>query len=172
MTNIIDFYKFKKNKTTLQCDDYAEFMRIKNDHDTYHNISFNKSDTFELFNVSVLNIDENGKYYYRYTPMRIGDMFSDIRLECENSGANMSYVIGGIEIDTIDEFLVCCSKFHEFSIKITYDEKPHVSERITVNYKVHAFNETDVNLLNTVNTVVITPKIMYANGMADPQMFM
>ena len=133
MTTTINLQDFLSSKTILHNDTPCEYNNavkffIENK-DNVDIITYENTRHFSLLNVSVLERDTDGKYFYQFSVKRDGDIIDNIRYESISGiSAQLSYYIGGDKYmpEEVDKFVIASSMYHDFQIRVTFLEKMHM----------------------------------------------
>jgi len=167
MINLNDFLSSKKilhNETSCEYNNALRFF-IENQKNadiiTYENIKH-----FSLLNVSVLERDADGKYFYQFSVKRDGDIIDNIRYESISGiPAQLSYYIGGDKYmpKEVDKFVIASSMYHDFQIRVTFLEKQTCNDEFKILSRYYLVNTEDRKKLATSR--VETENIIYSNGM-------
>ena len=116
-----------------------------------------------LFNVDVLEVDENGDYIYEYSLERQADIIDNIHIVSSNNNVKMKFIIGGDEYDHINTFLSVVSQYHEFKIKLLITE-PKLEDKISIWYRNYLLNsELRENIRK--EHIIKTDTNIYTTGM-------
>jgi len=123
-------------------------------------ITYNDLNHFLLFNIDVLQINENGNYFYEYTPKRDGD---NIRYESDLN-EQLTYYFNGIKYipEDVSEFIFCSAPYTEFKIRITFLEKPNTNDEFKINARHWIINSNDRKTI--ISKPVIVKNIIYKDG--------
>ena len=167
--NLQDFFSSKKilyNETPCEYNNALRFF-IENQESadiiTYENIRH-----FSLLNVSVLERDTDGKYFYQFSVKRDGDIIDNIRYESISGiHAQLSYYIGGDKYmpEEVDKFVITSSMYHDFQIRVTFLEKQTCNDEFKILSRYYLINAEDRKKLATSR--VETENIIYNNGMTS-----
>ena len=171
MQNGIIYDSFMSEKKLLHSDtvkNYNEgllyFIENKQNVD---GITFNKVDKFLLFNIGILEIDENNNYYYEHSVSRDADIVDNIRYESEMKNVSITYYIGGIlyQPSDVKEFILISAPYHEFKVRITFLEKPSTDAEFKIHSRVYLLGTEHRKKI--ANNTVITNNILYRNGICE-----
>lgn len=167
--NLLDFLENKRilhNKTPCEYNNALRFF-IENQESTdiitYENIKH-----FSLLNVSVLERDANGKYFYQFSVKRDGDIIDNIHYESISGiQAQLSYYIGGDKYspEEVDKFIIASSMYHDFQIRVTFLEKQTCNDEFKILSRYYLINPEDRKKL--ASNRVETENIIYYNGMTS-----
>lgn len=167
--NLQDFFSSKKilyNETPCEYNNALRFF-IENQESadiiTYENIRH-----FSLLNVSVLERDTDGKYFYQFSIKRDGDIIDNIRYQSISGiPAQLSYYIGGDKYmpEEVDKFVITSSMYHDFQIRVTFLEKQTTNDEFKILSRYYLVNTEDRKKLATSR--VETENIIYDNGMTS-----
>ena len=117
-----------------------------------------------LFNVDVLEVDENGDYIYEYSLERQADIIDNIHIVSSNNNIKMTFIIGGEEYDHINTFLSVVSQYHEFKIKLIITE-PKIDDKISICYRNYLLNSDLRKKITTRGNIIKTDTNIYTEGM-------
>ena len=172
MDNSINLYDFLYQKKIIHSQDIHLFREglvlLIEKSKSCDGICYYFTDQFSLMNIDCLKIDDNGYYYYEFTPERNCDMIDDITYETlTDLDAKLTYNICGIDYipEKFIEFLFVSAMFHEFKIRITFIRKPEFNDKFKINSRHWLFNNESRKLLTKSN--VITKYNIYNNGMCQ-----
>ena len=171
MTTTINLQDFLSSKTILHNDTPCEYNNavkffIENK-DNVDIITYENTRHFSLLNVSVLERDTDGKYFYQFSVKRDGDIIDNIRYESISGiSAQLSYYIGGDKYspEEVDKFVIASSIYHDFQIRVTFLEKP-TNDEFKILSRYYLVNTEDRKKLATSR--VETENIIYGNGMTS-----
>jgi len=126
-------------------------------------ISYNQTRQFSLLNVSVLEKNNNGNYFYDITLDRVGDILNNFNLESKNN-IKLNFIIGGkiYEMNEINELIIVASPYSDFKIRITFLEKPNIDDEFKISYRVYLL-ESDIRR-NFMNNPIKTETNIYIDG--------
>ena len=172
MNNTINFQEFINSKTILHddtIDNYFDGLKLLIENSGKVDIiTYNRTNRFLLFSVSVLECDKDGNYYFERSLERNCDIVSDFSFESLNQNARMSLIIGGNEYDynKIDPFIIVSSQYHEFKFRITFNEEPNSNDKIKISYRCYLMNINDRELF--AKNIIRTKTNIYSDGMCLP----
>jgi hypothetical protein len=126
-------------------------------------VSYNTVKNLELFNVSVLEVDNKGNYIYEFSLERQADVIDNIHIISCNSEVKMTFIIGGEEYDKINTFLSVVSQYHDLRLKL-YFTKPKVEDKISICYRNYLLNN-DLRKNITKEHIIKTDTNIYTSGM-------
>ena len=131
-------------------------------------ISYNTKKTFQLYNVDVLEVNNN-EYSYKYMIERHADIIDNIQVESFNNqfqslNIKLKYIIGGVEYDNVSTFINIAAVYHDFYLKFIFTEKPKVDDIICITYKNYILNDVNRDILMSAYKIQ-TDTHTYANGM-------
>jgi hypothetical protein len=157
MTDTIDLEDFLSSKKIVHGEseiNHTNGIRFLIENQEKENadiITYNYTRRFSMLNISVLEIDKNGNYFYEYSLDRNADIVDNIRFEsCSNLNAQLTYYIGGIEYlpEEIEKFVVVSAQYHEFKVRITFTEKPNLGDKFKLLFRYYLINSPDRTLLS------------------------
>jgi hypothetical protein len=164
--NLQDFLSSKRILHDEKCEyDNALRFFIKNQ-DNADIITYENTRHFSLLNVSVLERDADGKFYYQFSIDRHGDIIDNIRFEnISGIPAQLSYYIGGDKYmpEEVDKFVIASSMYHDFQIRVTFLEKQTCNDEFKILSRYYLVNSEDRKKL--AMSKVITKNIIYGDGM-------
>lgn len=172
MTTTINLQDFLSSKTILHNDTPCEYNNalrffIENK-DNVDIITYENTRHFSLLNVSVLERDTDGNYFYQFSIKRDGDIIDNIRYESISGiPAQLSYYIGGDKYspEEVDKFVIVSSMYHDFQIRVTFLEKQTTNDGFKILSRYYLVNTEDRKKLATSR--VETENIFYSNGMTS-----
>lgn len=172
MTTTINLQDFLSSKTILYNDTPCEYNNalkffIENK-DNVDIITYENTRHFSLLNVSVLERDTDGKYFYQFSIKRDGDIIDNIRYQSISGiPAQLSYYIGGYKYmpEEVDKFVIASSMYHDFQIRVTFLEKQTTNDEFKILSRYYLVNTEDRKKLATSR--VETENIIYGNGMTS-----
>jgi hypothetical protein len=129
-------------------------------------ITYENTRHLSLLNVSVLERDSDGKYFYQFSVKRDGDIIDNIHYESISGiPAQLSYYIGGDKYmpEEVDKFVIVSSMYHDFQIRVTFLEKQTCNDEFKILSRYYLLNNEDRKKLATNR--VETENIIYSNGM-------
>jgi len=167
MINLRDFLSSKRilhNETPCEYNCALRFF-IENqgnaDIITYENIRH-----FSLLNVSVLERDTEGNFFFQFSVKREGDIIDNISFESISGiPAQLSYYIGGDKYmpEEVDKFVIASSMYHDFQIRVTFLKKQTTNDEFKILSRYYLVNTEDRQKLATSR--VETENIIYGDGM-------
>jgi hypothetical protein len=170
MDDIINLYDFIKEKEFIHYQrtySYTEGLRLLiQKPKLVHGISYYFTNHISLMNIEALKNDDNGQYYYEFTPARIGDIIDEIKYESStNLDSKLTYYISEIEYlsEEFNEFLFISSPYNEFKIRITFMRKPVFHDKFKINSRYWLLDIEPRLLLQRTNKV-ITKYNIYNGG--------
>jgi hypothetical protein len=131
-------------------------------------ISYNKTKEFLLFNVAVLEKDNNGYYFHEYSLEREGDIIYNFNFDSTHENVRFHYIIDGYkyEIDELDEFIIVAAPYSEIKIRVTFLEELKMDNELKISYyisyKIYLFNKDIRNFL--INNPIKTKSNIYTDG--------
>jgi hypothetical protein len=167
----IDLQNFLFNKRILHdelSNNYSDAIKylIKNK-DNADIITYENTRHFSLLNVSVLEKDADGKFFYQFGVERDGDIIDNICYETISGiPAQLSYYIGGYKYmpEEVDKFVIASSVYHDFQIRVTFLEKQTCNDEFKILSRYYlVVNTEDRKKLAT--SIVETENIIYSDGM-------
>jgi len=168
MINLNDFLSSKRilhNETPCEYNNALRFF-IENQ-DNADIITYENTRHFSLLNVSVLERDADGKFFYQFSVKRDGDIIDNISFESISGiPAQLSYYIGGDKYmpEEVDKFVIASSMYHDFQIRVTFLEKQTTNDEFKILSRYYLVNTEDRQKL--AKSIVETENIIYSNGMA------
>lgn len=156
--------KFLHNETPCEYNNALSFF-IENQ-GSADIITYENTRHFSLLNVSVLERDTDGKYFYQFSVKRDGDIIDNIRYESISGiPAQLSYYIGGDKYmpEEVDKFVIASSMYHDFQIRVTFLEKQTCNDEFKILSRYYLINTEDRKKIATSR--VETENIIYGNGM-------
>ena len=164
---LVDFFAGKKIlhfEDSKNFNDALKFF-IKNESNC-DIVTYNHINSILLFNIAVLEINNEGQCYYDFIITREGDMIDNIFIEkSPNLNIEISYHIGGIKYtpEEVKQFIFAAAQYHEFKIRITFIENPTIYDKINIISRRYLFNKQDRKYLAT--SMIRTKNNDYMNGM-------
>jgi len=171
MTTTINLQEFLSSKRILHNETPCEFNNalrffIENQENT-DIVTYENTRHFSLLNVSVLERDADGKYFYQFSVNRgFGDIIDNIRFESISGiNAQLSYYIGGDKYmpEEVDKFVFVSSQYHDFQIRVTFLEKQTTNDEFKIHSRYYLINTEDRK--NLAKSRVETENIIYGDGM-------
>ena len=169
--NLQDFLSSKKilhNETPCEYNNALRFFIENQEKESVDIITYENTRHVSLLNVSVLERDTDGKYFYQFSVKRDGDIIDNIRYE-SISGilAQLSYYVGGDKYmpEEVDKFVIASSMYHDFQIRVTFLEKQTCNDEFKILSRYYLINTEDRKKLATSR--VKTENIIYSNGMTS-----
>lgn len=165
--NLQDFLSSKKilhNRTPCEYNNALRFF-IENQ-GSADIITYENTRHFSLLNVSVLERDTDGKYFYQFSVKIDGDIIDNIRYEnISGIPAQLSYYIGGDKYmpEEVDKFVIASSMYHDFQIRVTFLEKQTCNDEFKILSRYYLINTEDRK--NLATSRVETENIIYGDGM-------
>ena len=156
----IDIQTFLSNRRTHNSDlKNAELaLRFLSENEkNFDIITYNQINYYPMENVSVLNKDNNGNYYYDVNVDKIGDIVDNINItSSKNLKLKTSYIINCEEYmeDEFNEFVLVAALYTNLKIRITFLEKPLIDDILKINLRYYFLQQKDRHLLiqNKVKT--------------------
>jgi hypothetical protein len=167
--NLEDFLLSKRILHSNIINNYQDAINfyINNKHNT-DIVTYTSIRHFVLFNISVLEKDEEDNYFYEFSIQRSGDRIDDIHFESDsNMNVQMSYYIGDIKYtpEEINEFIIIHSQYYNLQIRITFLEKPTMNDEFKIISRYYIINAQDRRILATSN--IETKNMVYSNGICN-----
>lgn len=166
---MIDLYDFLSTKQIIHNDtitDYLDAIKFFIENKEQANmITYNYIKHFSICNVSILETDKEGNYFYEFSVERHGDIIDNIHFESPNINAQLTYYIGGIKYspEEVNEFLIVSAPYHDFKIRVTFLEKPTFDDEFKILGRYYILDSPDRKLLAAEK--VKTKNNIYNNGM-------
>lgn len=172
MTTTINLQDFLSSKIILHNDTPCEYNNalrffIENQ-ESADIITYENTRHFSLSNVSVLERDTDGKYFYQFSVKRDGDIIDNIHYESISGiHAQLSYYIGGDKYmpEEVDKFVIASSMYHDFQIRVTFLEKQTCNDEFKILSRYYLINTEDRKKL--ASSRIETENIIYGNGMTS-----
>jgi len=164
LQNFLSSKRILHNETDFDYNDALKYF-IENQ-DNADIITYKNTRHFSLLNVSVLERDADGKFYYQFSIDRHGDIIDNICFESISGiPAQLSYYIGGDKYmpEEINKFVIASSMYHDFQIRVTFLEKQTTNDEFKILSRYYLVNTEDKKKLTT--SKVETENIIYYNGM-------
>lgn len=129
-------------------------------------VTYKRYDKFAILG-KVCNIDDGGKCFYEYSPMRdgeISDTISVSEITKTHSKVEVSYYIDGVKYkpEEINDFIYISAPYTAFIIRLTFQEKPDVNAEFEISSRTILLN-TEARIKLTESTV-LTKNNVYENG--------
>jgi hypothetical protein len=132
----------------------------------FDGITYKYTNHFVLFGIDVLKVDNYGHYYYEFIPERVGDIIDNITYESpSNLNVKLTYYIGDVDYqpEEFNEFIFISAHYFEFKIRVTFLEKPKLSDEFKLHSRYWLLDTNHRrNLINTYK--VITKHNVYMYG--------
>lgn len=156
----IDIQTFLSNRRTHNSDLENALLALRflsENEKNFDIITYNQKNYYPMKNVSVLNKDNNGNYYYDVDVDKIGDIVDNINItSCKNLKLKTSYIINCEEYmeDEFNEFVLVAALYTNLKIRITFLEKPLIDDILKINLRYYFLQQKDRRLLiqNKVKT--------------------
>lgn len=119
-------------------------------------ITFNTCFQFSLINVSILEKNIEGLYFYEYNIKRISEIVDNIKVESlSNSKYYITYNIGDINYttDKINEFILLLAPYQNFKIRITFLETPNHYDEFIISLRHYIIDNKSNTELLSINCV-------------------
>jgi len=170
MTTTINLQDFLSSKRILHNETHCEYNNalrffIENQ-DNADIITYENTRYFSLLNVSVLERDADGNFFYQFSVKRDGDIIDNICYESISGiPAQLSYYIGGDKYmpEEVDKFVIASSMYHDFQIRVTFLDKQTTNDEFKILSRYYLVNTDDRKKLATNR--VETENNIYMNGM-------
>ena len=165
--NLQDFLSSKKILHNGTPCEYNNALRVFiENQDNADIITYENTRHFSLLNVSVLERDADGNFFYQFSVKRDGDIIDNISFErISGIPAQLSYYIGGDKYmpEEVDKFVIASSMYHDFQIRVTFLEKQTTNDEFKIHSRYYLVNTEDRKKLATSR--VETENIIYGDGM-------
>jgi len=171
MSQIIDVYDFLSKKTIIHSetatnynDGLIFFIEKKENADA---ITYNSVRHFSINNISMLELDEKGNYFYEFSVDRIGDIIDNIIFEkSPNMSTQFIYYIGGKKYlpNEVNKFITCAAPYSEFKVRIIFFQKPNADDEFKMIMRNYLLNPEDRKKLMTHSLGVKCDIFRYYNG--------
>jgi hypothetical protein len=175
MSEFIDFCEFILNKTVVHSEtatNYTEgikfFIEINDNTPWADAVTYDSTRQFSIANVSIFELDNEGRCFYEFSVDRNADMISNITFESPNvMRVQLTYYVGGILYtpEELTEFITCASQYHDFKIRITFLDKPNFDDMFKITMRNYIFSNENKQILR--NNKVQTTSSVYYNGMCN-----
>jgi hypothetical protein len=169
MDDKINLYDFIKDREFIHNQDIHSYMEglmlMVQKPKSVDGITYYFTNQFSLVNIDCLKIDDDGCYYYEFTPEKNGDIIDEIKFEpLTDLDAKLTYSIGGIDYipEEFNEFLFISAPFNEFKVRIRFMRKPDFDDKFKINSRYWLLDSNPRILLQRSN--VITKYNIYNNG--------
>jgi len=166
MIDLYDFLSSKKNIHDENVTNYKDgllfFIENREDADA---ITYNSVRHFSINNIAILELDNEGNYFYEFSVDRHGDIIDNIFLEhLPNVNAVLSYYIGSKNYspNEVKKFVVCASIYYDFKIRVTFLEKPNLNDEFKIIMRNYLLETGDRKRLAT--NPLKCDNIRYYNG--------
>jgi hypothetical protein len=171
MSQIIDLYDFLSNKIIIHSEDVTNhkdglilFIENKEHADA---ITYNSVRHFSINNISMLELDEKGNFFYEFSVDRNGDIIDNIILgHLSNINAQLTYYISGKRFlpNEVKKFVFCCAMYNDLKIRVTFLEKPNANDEFRIIMRNYLLDPIDRKSLATNPLGVECDNIRYYNG--------
>jgi hypothetical protein len=163
--NIADIYDKLQIVHSETVDSYVEGIEFMIDNKcTADAVTYNHTNKFTFAD---LKTDDDGNFFYEYSPYRDVDIINNIRFESSNGAkAKLSYCIGCVYQSEMDEFLSMVAQYNQFKIRVTFldqSEIPTVEDELMVHSRVYILELPVKKIL--AKYVILTKHNRYENGM-------
>jgi hypothetical protein len=147
-------------------ENYEDALNIYKTHmDQIDSIMYNMTHNIIIYNINMLKLNINGKYYYDFKIDKLGDIVNNIRVEGpQNIQIKKSYIISGVEYSPIDfgTFVFAAAPYTNLVLRIIFCEKPNIYDKFTILMRYYLLNPDYKNVLK--NNIVISTSNIYKNG--------
>jgi len=154
MSQTIDLYYFLSDKTIIHSENATNFhdgliffIENKEQADA---ITYNSVRHFSINNISMLELDEKGNYFYEFSVDRNGDIIDNIFFKkSSNLRTQFTYYIGGKRYlpNEVKKFVSCAAMYSDFKVRITFFEKPKANDEFKMIMRNYLLNPEVRNLL-------------------------
>ncbi len=169
MSEFIDLYDFLSNRKIIHSetvtnyyDGLTFFIENKEHADT---ITYNSVRHISINNVSMLELDEKGNYFYEFFVDRDSDIIDNIFFEkSPNLSAQFTYYISGKRYlpNEIKKFVTCAAIYNDFKVRITFFEKPNANDEFKMIMRNYLLDTEERILL--ARSHIKCDNIIYSNG--------
>ena len=169
MSQTIDLYDFLSNKTIIHSENATNFhdgliffIENKEQADA---ITYNSVRHFSINNISMLELDENGNYFYEFSVDRNGDIIDNIFFEkSPNLSTQFTYYIGGKRYlpNEVKKFVSCAAMYSDFKVRITFFEKPNANDEFKMTMRNYLLDTGERKSL--ARSDIKCDDIIYSNG--------
>lgn len=117
-----------------------------------------------ISNISVMEKDNEGKYYYDYELKRDCDIVSDFILDSDELDIKISFICGlnEYEMKDINKLLLASCIYSPIKLRITFNDEIKKEKEIKITYYKYLCNR-DISYYLMKNKI-ITPAIIYNDG--------
>jgi len=117
-----------------------------------------------LYNIAVLQINEDGKYYYDYDLDHSYDIIDGFTFYAPGLDANISFLIGPNEysFDQIEEVVMFASIYSHAKVRFTFNTLPENNKKIGIQTRRYLCNADTRHKL--ARNKVVTRNIIYHKG--------
>ncbi len=171
MQKPIDLYDFLSKKKIIHSEmttNYKHglifFIENKEQCDA---ITYNSVRHFSINNISMLELDEKGNYFYEFSVDMTSDIIDNIIFEkSPNLSSQFTYYIGGkIYLpNEIKKFITCAAPYSDFKVRITFFQKPNNNDEFKMIMRNYLLNPEDRKILCTHSLGVKCDYFSYYNG--------
>lgn len=128
-------------------------------------LTYYKIDQINLFYI-ILNIDNNGHYYYDHHVDRGCDIVSDFNVKSCRINYKLTYLIGELEYqqNEFNEFIHIAAQYHDFKIRFTFMETPNYDDVMILCYKKCILQNQIWRFL--CKNSIVTKNIFYNYGLS------
>jgi len=165
----IDLYEFlsKLNivHTTLTNNHDTLMYLVENENKKIDCTTYKHVDNFLLFNVDVMKINSEGKYYYECPLHKDADMVGDFKLETQlKMNANILVNNDSYTFEEMDKLIHLTSQYSDTRIQFTFLEKPNIDDKFTLYHTKYYLNSDLRRKLAHSESGIITKHSTYKNG--------
>ena len=169
MSQTIDLYDFLSKKNIIHSETVTNFhdgliffIENKEQADA---ITYNSVRHFSINNISMLELDEKGNYFYEFSVDRNGDIIDNIFFEkSPNLSTQFTYYIGGKRYlpNEVKKFVSCAAMYSDFKVRITFFEKPNANDEFKMIMRNYLLNPEVRKLL--VHNSIKCDDIKFSGG--------
>jgi hypothetical protein len=145
---------------------FRDALKLLIDNDTDDTVvTYNSGRRFMLFNIAVLELDNDNNIFYEFDVLREADVIDNISFDCNNVRFKINYFIGGqlYDLNEVGELVFVALRYNACVVRITFLEKPNNDTLFEMKYKCHLWNKSSRVLLES--TPIVVKNGIYANGM-------
>jgi len=164
----MDLEEFMKYKKIFVSNDYLtdieslELLLSKQNEFDIIKYPFIKS--LKILNISVIEKDNDGKYYYDYELKRDCDIASDFILDSDGLDVKFTFICGlnEYEMKDINIILLASCVYSSIKLRITFNNEIIKNKEIKITYNKCLCNRNISYYL--MKNKIITPAIIYNEG--------
>lgn len=169
MSQIIDLYDFLSKKTIIHSENATNhkdgliFFVENNKHADA--ITYNSVRHFLINNISMLELDDKGNYFYEFSVDKHSDIIDNIFFEkSSNLSAQFTYYIGVKRYlpEEVKKFVVVAAIYNDSKIRVTFLEKPNANDEFKVIMRNYLLNTEERKSLARGH--IKCDDIIYFNG--------